>query len=117
MLVMVLEAVPSGLRGELTRWLTPVSSTVFVGSVSAQVRDALWALARARSGAGNVIQVWSCHGEPGYGIRLHTTQAASLVDMDGVPAIAVQDAAWREAVARFMIGTAQPSVDGGPADT
>ncbi|MCC7000500.1 MAG: type I-E CRISPR-associated endoribonuclease Cas2, partial [Deltaproteobacteria bacterium] len=39
MLVMILEAVPVSLRGELTRWLTPVTSTVFVGSVSAEVRE------------------------------------------------------------------------------
>ena len=29
MVVMILEAVPVGLRGELTRWLTQVAATVF----------------------------------------------------------------------------------------
>ena len=43
MLVMVLENVPPSLRGELTRWLIEPRPGVFVGHVSALVRDRLWA--------------------------------------------------------------------------
>ena len=42
MLVMMLETVPVGLRGELTRWLIEPHPGVFVGHVSALVRDRLW---------------------------------------------------------------------------
>jgi CRISPR-associated protein Cas2 len=107
MLVMVLEAVPVGLRGELTRWMTPVASTVFVGNVSAEVREALWALALARCGSGQVVQVWSARGEPGYDLRLHNGRNSRVVQLEGVPAIAVQDAAWREAAARFGLMTSE----------
>lgn len=103
MVVMILEAVPVGLRGELTRWLTQVAATVFVGRISSQVREALWALAVERVDAGQVIQVWSAQGEPGYSLRLHNMEKTQLVDIEGVPAIAVQDAAWREAVERFHL--------------
>ncbi len=101
MLVMILEAVPVSLRGELTRWLTPVTSTVFVGSVSAEVREALWALALVRCRSGQVLQAWSARGEPGYDLRLHNGKNSTVVQLEGVPAIAVQDAAWREAANRF----------------
>ena len=41
MIVVVLSACPTGLRGDLTRWLLEVSPGTFVGNVSAKVRDAL----------------------------------------------------------------------------
>lgn len=39
MTVIVLTAVPPGLRGHLTRWLLEISSGVYVGYVSARVRE------------------------------------------------------------------------------
>lgn len=42
MVVIVLTACPAGLRGDLTRWLMEISPGVFVGDVSARVREALW---------------------------------------------------------------------------
>lgn len=103
MLVMVLDAVPVGVRGELSRWLTPISATVFVGRVSAEIRESLWTLANTHAETGNIIQVWARKGEPGYDIRLRNANAAHRIDLDGIPMIAIQDAAWREAVARFRI--------------
>ena len=41
--VVVLTACPVGLRGDLTRWLLEISPGVFVGHISARVRDGLWA--------------------------------------------------------------------------
>jgi CRISPR-associated protein Cas2 len=41
MVVIVLSACPAGLRGHLTRWLVEISAGVFVGHVSARVRDLL----------------------------------------------------------------------------
>ena len=49
MLVMILEAVPPSLRGELSRWLTPVCVGVYVGKVSTLVRDKLWERAVAKA--------------------------------------------------------------------
>ncbi len=42
MIVLILEKVPTSLRGELTRWLLELKAGVFVGKVSAMVRDRLW---------------------------------------------------------------------------
>ena len=99
--VMILERVPTILRGELSRWLTPVGGGVHVGRVSALVRDHLWALAISKAGSGRVIQIWQRRGEPGYGLRVHGLVDSQLVDLEGLPMIAVKDAAWREAMARF----------------
>jgi CRISPR-associated protein Cas2 len=99
--VMILERVPTVLRGELSRWLTPVGGGVHVGRVTALVRDHLWSLAVSKAGQGRVIQIWQCRGEPGYALRVHGLVDAELVDLEGLPMIAVKDAAWREAMTRF----------------
>lgn len=99
--VMILESVPTVLRGELSRWLTPVGGGVHVGRISALVRDQLWSLALSKAGGGRVIQIWRCPGEPGYCLRVHGLQDAELVDLEGLPMIAIKDAAWREAMARL----------------
>lgn len=101
MLVMFLECVPSVLRGELSRWLTPVATGVHVGRVSALVRNELWDLALKKAGSGRVIQIWPCRGEPGYAMRVHGLKEAVLVDLEGLPLIAVRDAPWREAMERL----------------
>ena len=101
MVVMILECVPTVLRGELSRWLTPVGGGVHVGQISALVREELWKLALNKAGKGRVIQLWSCRGEPGYGLRVHGLVDSSLVDLEGLPMIAVRDAAWRQAMERF----------------
>ena len=112
MLVMILEAVPPSLRGELSRWLTPVCVGVYVGRVSTLVRDKLWEWAVAKAGTGRVIQAWNQPGEPGYGLRAHGLTDSTLVDLEGLPIIAVRDSAWSEAVERFhLLPEAQARID------
>lgn len=100
-MVMILECVPIALRGELSRWLTPVATGVHVGSVSALVRDELWSFAINQAASGRVIQIWQCRGEPGYAMRVHGLEDACVVDCEGLPLIAVRDAAWHQAMGRF----------------
>lgn len=42
MVVLIVERVPASLRGALTRWMIEPKAGVFVGSVSAMVRERLW---------------------------------------------------------------------------
>ncbi len=42
MVMVILEKVPQGLRGELTRWMLEPKSGIFVGSVTGMVRERLW---------------------------------------------------------------------------
>jgi len=54
MTVIILERVPVGVRGELTRWMLEIHTGVFVGTLSARVRDLLWdqVCQHMRDGAG-----------------------------------------------------------------
>ena len=68
MVVIVLSAAPASLRGALTRWLMEVSPGVFVGHLSARVREQLWELVRAYIGDGRALLVWSTRSEQRYAV-------------------------------------------------
>ena len=84
MVVMILERVPKSLRGELTRWMLECQPNVFVGSVSARVREHLWELAcrRMKGGAGTMI--FSTNGEQGYQITFWGRPTYHPEDFEGL---------------------------------
>jgi CRISPR-associated protein Cas2 len=89
MLVMILEKVPPSLRGELTRWLIQPQSGVYVGDVSAMVRDKLWEKCCQGAKKGGVIQIWSTNTEQGYALRMHGITQRVVVDYDGVQLVRI----------------------------
>ena len=95
MLVMILEKVPPALRGELTRWLLQPQSGVFVGDVSAMVRDKLWEKCCQGAKKGGVIQIWSTNTEQGYALRMHGVTQRVVVDYDGVQLVRIPRATPR----------------------
>jgi CRISPR-associated protein Cas2 len=104
MLMMLMEAVPPRLRGELTRWLTPLSSRVYIGRVTPVVRDLLWDKARRESPTGRLMQAWSApQSERGFEFRMQGFDGISKVELEGVPFTCVRDAAWIEANERFRL--------------
>lgn len=95
MVVIVLEKVPKTLRGELSRWMLEVSTGVFVGSLSAAVRDLLWEKCVAKKTVGCCCQLYRTNNEQGFAIRKHGDHTRSLVDLDGLTLVAVQNAEWQ----------------------
>jgi len=89
MIVMILEKVTTGLRGELTRWLIEPHSGVFVGHVSARVRDALWERALKRKKSGGVIQIWSTNSEQRFKIRTAGDTTRNLVEVEGLQLVQI----------------------------
>ena len=84
MLVMVLEKVPASLRGELTRWLIEPKPGVFVGHVTAMVRDRLWEKCVKQRGEGGLIQIWSTNTEQRFDMRSWGETDRSLMNFEGV---------------------------------
>jgi len=78
MVVMILEKVPTSLRGELTRWMLEASTGVFVGTMSALVRDLLWEKCTEKKRAGRCIQVYKTNNEQGFAIRMEGDSNALL---------------------------------------
>lgn len=70
MVVLFLERVPPSLRGELSRWMVEPQAGVFVGNVTALVRDKLWERACGGSRGGSALMLYSTNNEQGYGFQL-----------------------------------------------
>jgi len=66
MITLVLERVPVSLRGELTRWLIEPKAGVFVGRVSALVRDKLWEKACAGAEGAGCLLLYAVDNEQGF---------------------------------------------------
>lgn len=86
MVVVVLSACPEGLRGDLSKWLLEISAGVFVGFVSARVRELLWERIIELAKDGRAIMVHSTRGEQRMAFRVYRNQWQP-VDMDGVTMI------------------------------
>ena len=86
---MVLESVPPSLRGELTRWLVEPHPGVFVGHVSALVRDRLWEKCNKRRKAGGVVQIWSTNTEQHFRMRMSGLTDREVVEMEGLQLVRI----------------------------
>lgn len=84
MVVLILERVPPGLRGELTRWFLEPQAGVFVGRVSAVVRDILWEKACSQARDGGCLILYSSDNEQGYRVRTWGRTSRSIVDFEGL---------------------------------
>jgi CRISPR-associated protein Cas2 len=84
MVVMVLERVPPGVRGELTRWMLELDTGVFVGSLSALVRDRLWELTCRKMAGGAGLMVYSTNTEQGFDVRLWGATSRQPVEYEGL---------------------------------
>ena len=94
MVVMVLEKVPRSLRGELSRWFMELGPGVFVGEVSALVRDLLWEKCEEGKAAGRCYQAFTKNTEQGYDLRCSEDLERSVVHHEGLALMASKNAAW-----------------------
>lgn len=84
MTVLVLVAVPAGLRGHLTRWLLEISPGVFVGTITARVRDHLWRrVCKYVSDDGRAVMVHAARNEQGLAFRV-LGSPWQPIDLDGL---------------------------------
>jgi CRISPR-associated protein Cas2 len=111
MVVIVLEKVPKRLRGELSRWMLEVSTGVFVGSMSALVRDLLWEKCKEKKTVGRCCQMYRTNNEQGFAIRTHGDTTRTLVDFDGLTLVAVQNAEWQRIHAKRKKPKATENLD------
>ncbi|MCI1985279.1 MAG: type I-E CRISPR-associated endoribonuclease Cas2e [Lactobacillus sp.] len=84
MIVITLTKVPPSLRGDLTKWYQEVQTGVYVGNVSARIRDKVWARIQRDIGSGQATMVYNAKNELGYQFKT-TRQDHEVVDFDGIP--------------------------------
>jgi CRISPR-associated protein Cas2 len=85
----ILERVPVGLRGELTRWMIEIHTGVFAGRLSAMVRDILWehVCDQMRDGAGFLI--YQTNNEQGFAVRSCGATSRRLTEHEGLTLVTI----------------------------
>lgn len=83
MMALVLAACPTGLRGDLTKWLYEVSAGVFIGTVNSRLREQIWQRVTENAGTGRAILIWSSRNEQklNFAVNGHRWEP---IDIDGV---------------------------------
>jgi CRISPR-associated protein Cas2 len=89
MVIMILEKVNPTLRGELSRWLIEPKTGVFVGHVSATVRDLLWEKCCKKTAMGGILQLWSTNTEQRFYMRSYGDTSRQIIELDGLQFIQI----------------------------
>ncbi|WP_406691494.1 type I-E CRISPR-associated endoribonuclease Cas2e [Saccharopolyspora sp. ID03-671] len=81
-------AIPDYLRGALSRWLTEPAPGLYVGSISARVRDHLWQQVTNAVGDGAAVCVHPDDNEQRYTVKTAGQRRRHPIDFDGLQLIA-----------------------------
>ncbi|MDB5281022.1 MAG: type CRISPR-associated endoribonuclease Cas2 [Bacteroidota bacterium] len=84
MLVIVTENSPPRLRGRLAIWLLEVRAGVYIGDVSAKVRDMLWEQLEKGIEDGNAVFAWKTNTESGFDFKTLGKNRRMPIDFDGL---------------------------------
>ncbi len=83
MIVITLSDCPPKVRGDLSKWLIEINTGVYVGQVSARVREELWKRICENLRSGRATMVFHTMGEQHMDFRVHNT-TWEPVDFDGL---------------------------------
>jgi CRISPR-associated protein Cas2 len=81
--------VPSRVRGALSRWMLEPAPGLYVGTLSARVRDELWAVICASVEDGSAVLVHTAGAEQRFALETVGRSRRSPVDFDGITLIAL----------------------------
>lgn len=84
MVVLIVETAGKSLRGLLSRWLIEPRAGVFVGRLSARVRDELWKIVISSGRVKGALMLYSAQTEQGFTIRSYGDTTRDVVDYDGL---------------------------------
>lgn len=84
MVVVVTENIPPRLRGRLALWLLEVRAGVYVGDVSAKVRDMIWDNLEQGAELGNIVMAWKTNNDSGFEFKTLGLNRRIPVEVDGV---------------------------------
>jgi CRISPR-associated protein Cas2 len=84
MIVLVVSKAPRSLRGKLTRWLLQLKAGVYVGTLSARVRNRIWEATCESLRSGWAVMLFAAKTEQGFDIRAHGTSPVEFEDIEGL---------------------------------
>ena len=84
MVILFLKRTSPSLRGELSRWMIEPQAGVFVGNISALVRDKLWDYVREEAQDASAMMLCGAQTEQGFTIRCAGDDSRRPRDFDGL---------------------------------
>ncbi len=93
MMVLVIDRAPAKLRGELTKWLLEVKPGVFVGKVSAMVRENLWAKVYDMENISGAVLLYSMNNEQGFQMEMCGEPNRRVININGLQLIGINEKA------------------------
>ncbi|WP_225848246.1 type I-E CRISPR-associated endoribonuclease Cas2e [Streptomyces sp. HPF1205] len=94
--VLATTAVPDHVRGALTRWMIEPTPGLYVGTLSARVRDELWTVIAASVSDGAAVLIHPAANEQGYALRTAGERRRIPVDFDGLTLVALRPDQYQE---------------------
>ena len=96
MVILILERVPPGLRGELSRWMIEPRAGVFVGVMSGLVLDKLWEKVEGKldekGGDGAAVMIHTARTEQGFQVRTYGDPSRQPVEVEGLMLVRIPEA-------------------------
>lgn len=89
MVVYVTENSSDRLRGELTRWVIEIKPGVYVGKLSALVRDKLWEKICGDDSLSGGLMIYTSNNEQGFDIEMYGEPHRHVVDLEGIKLIGI----------------------------
>ena len=89
--MLLMTAAPPNVRHAMTRWMIEPAPGVFVGTLSARVRDELWEAVQGAVRDGWGLMIEQSNNEQGFAIRVCGTERRRIVEYDGLQLVARPD--------------------------
>ncbi|MDD3947043.1 MAG: type I-E CRISPR-associated endoribonuclease Cas2e [Clostridia bacterium] len=91
MVVLAVENMPEGEKGEISKWLIEAKAGVFVGNVNALIREKIWQKVEdSKSMETSALMVYSDNTEQGYSMKMTGTPRRYIVDFEGLSFVATK---------------------------
>ncbi|MEV8363750.1 type I-E CRISPR-associated endoribonuclease Cas2e [Streptomyces niveus] len=99
--VLCTTSVPDHVRGALTRWMIEPTPGLYVGTLSARVRDELWRVVSASIESGAAVLIHPEQNEQGYMLRTAGERRRIPVDFDGLTLVAFRPEEFQKPTERI----------------
>ncbi|MBW1728898.1 MAG: type I-E CRISPR-associated endoribonuclease Cas2, partial [Deltaproteobacteria bacterium] len=87
--VIILEKATPSLRGTLTKWMLELRAGVFIGTLSALVRQKLWEKVCEKNPEGGAFLIHTMNNEQNFEIHSSGNTGRTIVDFDGIKLIKI----------------------------
>ena len=90
MTIMILETASLSLRGQLCKWMLETKPGVFIGKISALVREHLWKMVQEDAETSSALLIYNAPTELGFEIQMLGEPTRSVIEFDGLQLIKYQ---------------------------